>query len=216
MHDANGNLTINDIDNEYTLDESIVSSNKSIPFNSEEFKTVTGTKQILQEGKVDFYTLTGYKTSAEITGIYSGYTQEGYKNAIPGTAFAKINFRIAGNLTVAKAFESFKMFIEKNKPAYVETELTLDHSNEPIVLDFKNDFVQNAIKTQKEVYAKDTILLYNGAIIPIAGYFKDYLKVPVISAGIGNEDCNMHGANENFKISDLEKGLEFSRKMLSK
>ncbi len=32
---------------------------------------------------------------------------------------------------------------------------------------------------------------------------------------MANEDCNMHGANENFKISLIKKGLKFSKMFFS-
>jgi len=214
MHNANGRLEIPGINNNYLIDPTILANNKQIPFDAKNTQENTGAKKILGDD-VDFYTLTGYLTSAEVTGIQGGYIAEGYKNAIPGSAFAKINFRLAGNMSVDSASKAFIKFIEDNKPEYIDYEFIIDQANEPIVLDYKNEYIQNTTIIQKEVYGVDTLLLYCGAIIPIAGYFQAYLKVPVISAGMGNEDCNMHGVNENFKIEDLNKGLEFSKKLLS-
>jgi hypothetical protein len=40
--------------------------------------------------------------------------------------------------------------------------------------------------------------------------------VPPVMVPLTNEDSNMHGANENFKVSCIEKGLAFSRAFFSR
>lgn len=212
-----GEVIVSGIVNNYEIDPDILQNNRMIPFFVDGLKKTTGaTKFFGEDLDVDFYTLTGYKTALEITGITGGYVGEGYRNAIPGNATAKINFRLAGNMKTQDVINAFTRFIENNKPDYLEYEIKWDSLNEPIVIDYKNEYISEVMNIQKDVYKEDTILLYCGAIIPIAGYFQEYLKVPVISAGLANEDCNMHGVNENFKIEDIEKGLEFSRRFLSK
>jgi len=205
---------IDGVDNKYKLDDEILKNKSKMPFQLESFKENTGAQVMLRGEEVNFFTLTGFLTSAEITTLKGGYQGEGYRNAIPGSATAKINFRLGPNMNVKKAIDAFNRFLEENVPSDVEWKLVVDQSSEPIKIDYDNDLVRDAKELLGKSYGKDAFYHYCGAIVPIAGLFQDYLKVPVLCLPLGNEDCNMHGANENFRIEDIENGLKFSREFL--
>lgn len=216
MHDEEGRLTIEGINNSIKVSDDILKNNESIPFYLEEFKKNTGSKVRLDENSVDFYTQVGLLTSAEITTLISGYIGDGFKNAIPGKSISKINFRLSPWHKVQQVKDAFESYIKNNMPEYCEYKIIFDQDSEAIKLDERNDYIKNAKKTLESVYKKESFFRYCGAIVPIAGYFADFLKVPVLDIGLGNEDCNMHGANENYDIETLKKGLEFSQSFLSK
>ena len=52
---------------------------------------------------------------------------------------------------------------------------------------------------------------YVGGSIPILGDFQKLLKTKVVSVSLGNDDCNMHGVDENYTIDLIQKGLMFSQ-----
>jgi acetylornithine deacetylase/succinyl-diaminopimelate desuccinylase-like protein len=215
MYDTNGVLNIEDVDNNPDMiDTIIVENNNKLPFDYSEFLMHTGAKRRHAEEKLDFYTQTGFLTSAEITTFKSGYLGEGYKNAIPGFAEAKVNFRISPSLSTKNVIEAFKKFIQSKKCDYFDLDLKIDQACEPISLPTNNEYVQLAKSLATEVYEKESLYRYCGAIVPVAGIFKNVLAVPVISIGLGNEDCNMHGVNENFDVALVQKGLKFSQKFL--
>lgn len=214
MHDEDGNLNISGIDNSLDIPKEIIQNNKSIPFYLDEFKKNTGVRTRLNESITDFYTQVGLLTSAEITTLNSGYLGDGYRNAIPGRAEAKINFRVSPLHTNQQIKRAFVQFIKDNVPEYSEYTLIFDQENEAINLDRDNEYMKNAKELLEKIYGKQTFYKYCGAIVPIAGYFAKFLNVPVLDVGLGNEDCNMHGVNENFEIETLRKGLMFSRAFL--
>lgn len=214
MHDNNGNLTIEGINKIKKFNQKVLENNKGIPYVSSEFRKVTGVKKRFNEKNIDFYTQTACLTSAEITTLNSGYLGEGYKNAIPGSAFAKINFRIAPPTTVKEVKKIFNNFIKENVPDYVSYNLYPDQSSEGFVIDTKNKITMKAKEILTKAYGKKVYDRPCGAIIPIGWFFIKYLKSPVISIGLANEDCNMHAANENFKKTALDKALKFSKSFL--
>jgi len=215
FHDDNGNLTIPGIDNGKSFSEEILLNNKSIPYSKEEFKKITGAKIRFNDEQIDLYTQVGNLTSAEITSLNSGYLEDGYRNAIPREAYAKINFRLAPELTYEKVDTLLRKYLDEITPKYLDYKLKTEQFSNGIIIDSKNKFTEKAIKILKEVYLKPTYFKACGAIIPIAGLFNQYLKVPIVMIGLGNEDCNMHGANENFEINTLQNGLNFSYRFLS-
>lgn len=46
--------------------------------------------------------------------------------------------------------------------------------------------------------------------------FQQVVGVDPLLVSLGNDDCNMHGVNENFDIGLIEKGLIFSRRFFEK
>lgn len=216
LHDVNGVLQLEGLDNTIEkLDKAIVDDNMKVPFENSEFLSNTGAKTKLNKD-INFYLQTGYLTSAEVTGFKAGYTEEGYRNAIPGKAMAKINFRISPLHSAEDVKKKFEDFVKQHAPDYIEYNFDVSEINEPIDIDINNQYM-SAVKTLLEkVYNTEAYFKACGAIVPVAGLFKDVLNVPVVSVGLGNEDCNMHGANENFTIDLVKKGLEFSKTFFSK
>ncbi len=199
-----------------TITKEMLENNKNIPFVIGEYQKNTGRRKFLTEDNLDFFTKTGLLPSIEVTGIQSGYTGEGYRNAIPHKAFAKINVRLSPTQAPEKVFQSLKNFLEKITPDYVDWELSFDQYNKGVFIDINNEYVVKAKKILESVWSKPAALKYVGGSLPIITYFSEILKIPVVSLPLVNEDCNMHGANENFEISYLEKAMEFSKLFFAK
>lgn len=214
MHDQRGVLNLPGLTNSLEhLSQDVIDENQAIPFNEQELLHNTGAQQRLDNG-TNFYLQNSFLTSAEVTTLSAGYQGVGFRNAIPGAALAKINFRIAPQHSCDQVLTAFTAFLEKNTPAYASFELSQNESAEAISLDPNNQFADKAKKVALTVYQKECFYKFCGAIVPISGIFKDLLHVPVVSIGLGNEDCNMHGANENFDVELIQKGLDFSREFL--
>lgn len=163
----------------------------------------------------DFYTQTGLMPAIEVSGIKAGYVGEGYRNSIPGSATAKINVRLVKSQEPAKLFNLFEQFVRESLPSYASYTLQFDHAHNAIKLDTNNKYLQKASKTLGAVYKQKPLLAYSGGAIPIVELFTNSLKIPTILANLANEDCNMHGPNENFDSEFVKKGLEFSRQFFS-
>lgn len=216
MYDVNNVLDLPGLNNTLeNADPKILQDVSLIPFDEGLFLSNTGVAARLNKN-LNFYLQTGYLTSAEITTLNAGYLGAGYRNAIPGVAIAKINFRVSPNHKTSEIIHAFKQFLQNNLPSYARFELDLAEGIEPISIDLNNKYVFDAKSIASVVYGKDCYFKLCGAIVPIAGLFQDILKIPVISLGLGNEDCNMHGVNENFDLNLLKKGLEFSNIFFSK
>jgi acetylornithine deacetylase/succinyl-diaminopimelate desuccinylase-like protein len=68
----------------------------------------------------------------------------------------------------------------------------------------------------KEAYGKEPLIKYVGGSIPIVTDFKETLGIDTLMVSLGNDDCNMHGVDENYRIDLIEKGLAFSRMFFEK
>ncbi len=155
------------------------------------------------------------KNSLIVTGLQSGYIGEGIKNIIPSTALAKYNLRTVFGVNssdLQKEIEQLiKNYCTKNNFSF---NLKFDRTSEPVQLSVDNELVQKAIKTFEEIYKRKVLLKPEGGSISVISLFKELLTDKILLTGFATYSSNMHGANENIKIQDLELGVEFLSRLL--
>lgn len=182
---------------------------------SENLPEKLGVKQLKSVNETDFYTQTGLYPTLQITGIKSGYIGEGFANIVPATAEAKLNVRLVADQDGQVIWESLKEHISAAVPDYVTLKLEVKDIHNPTQIDLTSVPAQAVTMLLQDVYGKKPIITNAGGAIPIVSDFQEILKVPTLLVNLGNDDCNMHGANENFRIDLAEKGLGFSRRFFS-
>ncbi len=190
------------------------SINRKIPFNQEKIKKDYDIKHIRIKD-IDYYTKTWFYPCAEITWISSGYTKY-FKNAIPNKAIANINFRIVPNQKYEFIKNNFEKRVKDNTPDYVNLKIFFDPSTNPIKLNLENYYIKKAYDILEKVYGKKPIYTRSWWSLPIIWVFQQYVCSKILSIPLANQDCNMHGVNENFDIELIEKWLEFSYKFFAK
>lgn len=173
-------------------------------------------KKTLCESGLDFYTQTGMRPTIQITGLSSGYCKDGYANIVPSSACAKLNIRIVPSQNANEMAKAVQTFFEKNIPKYLKSEIKIDSKWPPIKLKHDQEIFEEIQKILEKIYKKPVITKYCGGSLPIIGSFKNILGHNPISVSLANEDCNMHGVNENFQIKYIKKGLEVSEKIFGK
>lgn len=167
-------------------------------------------------GKYDFHTMVGIWPAMEISGIQSGYVGEGYKNIIPGEATVKINFRLVASQTTSWFVDLFTKYVEQNVPKHIDYKLSIDKIYPPVKVNVNSPEIISIMKLQEEIYGVKPVIKNVGGGIPIVADFQSILKVDPILLSLGNNDCNMHGVEENFRIDLIEKGLTLSGLILGK
>ncbi len=190
-------------------------NNTHVPFSFEETQQITGIKALYTPDGYDPTTANGLLPTIEISWIQSGYTGNGYRNAIPAQTMAKINFRFAPGQDAQQMMQLFSQRVTSQLPAYVDHTIEMSDAYDAITLRTDHPKVQEARDILSTIYGRAPILRYCGAAIPVTGLFQDLLWQTVIVVDLANEDCHMHGVDENFSISCIDKGLAFSQQFLS-
>ncbi len=202
----------NDVDSILPED---LENNICLEKESENIAALAGVKRLLGEKNVDFFTLTGNKPTIQITGINTGYIGQGYANIVPAEAETRLNFRIVTSQKPEDVYEGFKKYVKENTPDYVEYSLSAGGFHEPIKVDSNNKFYEEAKIVLEKVYGQKINKKFVGGAIPVVADFKNAFNIDTLLIPLCNEDCNMHGIDENFDIELIHKGLEFSREMLT-
>ncbi len=207
LYDQNNHITIPG----FYDDVAPVQNSEIIPFDQKEYERITGCKAVLNEPGFDPYTQVGLRPSIQVTGIYSGYIAQGYKNGIHAKALIKINFRLVRDQDSQKIADLFQDYLHNTLPPYVSFDMEVNDIHQGVKLDLDNEYVRKAQEILQKAYSTKPLLKYSGGGLPIVTYFQEALGVPQVLVPLANEDCNMHGANENFNLEDVKKSLNFSK-----
>ena len=196
------------------IDETQIESNASLA-TEEEILSLSGVRELLTEPGFDFYSQTGLRPTLEISGIHSGYTGVGYLNIVPATAEARINIRTVVGQDTQDVVDKIKEYLVSVCPPYASVEFEQESASDPIELDVNSRKAKEIEKILEDVYKEKVAIKNVGGSIPIVASFKNQ-GMNVISVSLANEDCNMHGVDENFDINLLKKGLMFSERFFGK
>ncbi|HKL44398.1 MAG TPA: M20/M25/M40 family metallo-hydrolase, partial [Candidatus Absconditabacterales bacterium] len=191
-----------------------LSPNKKIPFDKNQLEENFQIKK-LKLNDIDFYSKTGLQPCIEITGISGGKTNY-FNNSIPNKAKANLNFRLVSKQKCDTIKSLFEERVKNNVPNYVNYELSFDKCNKAIKLNNENIFYEKAKTILEKVYKNKLINLYSGGSLPIIGVFQEHITNNILSIPLANQDCNMHGVNENFNTDLIDKGFEFSYNFFKK
>jgi len=176
----------------------------------------TGVKKWFTEKTGSICGAIAFETMIMPSSLLGGYTGSGYSNIVPSSASIKFNFRIAANQSVDKMIELFKEYIKNVIPSYVTAQIIeIQSKNDPIKIDITSPIHKKAIEMLKNVYGKEVLIDYCGATLPIVVDIKKVFGADPVLISLANDDCNMHGVNENYNINLIKKGLEFSTKFFS-
>jgi acetylornithine deacetylase/succinyl-diaminopimelate desuccinylase-like protein len=179
-------------------------------------QAVAGVKGLTMEPGVSFYAQVGLRPTIEISGLNSGYTGVGYKNIVPSKAEFRVNFRLIPGQDGEKIYTSFKKYMNDNIPDFLHCEIEHTGIYKPVRLDVNTPEAMKVRSLLKDAYGVEPLIKYVGGGIPIVEDFQSILGIDSLLISFGNEDCAMHGADENFRIDLLENALKFSRSFFSK
>lgn len=163
----------------------------------------------------NFFSQTGLRPTLQITGLESGYIGSGYANIVPARASARINFRVAPGQRAEALYQRFVEFVQRETPSYVRLTLSEPELSDPVKLEVTSPSFTRVRAILEEVYGSRPVVKYVGGSIPFIAQVKEIFGIDTMSVSLGNDDCNMHGADENFRVDLVEKGLSFSRLFFS-
>jgi acetylornithine deacetylase/succinyl-diaminopimelate desuccinylase-like protein len=180
----------------------------ALPFNEEEYRKGMGVTSL--EGEKGYSTIERRwaRPTLDVNGLLSGFTGKGSSTIIPSSAMAKVSMRIVPDQNPKKISKAFKEAVMKAAPPGVQIEI-LDHAAAPAYISPMNTpGMAAATEALKAGYGKAPVFIREGGTLPILPMFKDVLGAESIMMGFCMSDCNAHGPNEFFHLSDLHRGAK--------
>jgi acetylornithine deacetylase/succinyl-diaminopimelate desuccinylase-like protein len=186
----------------------------ALPEVGEEYRQRYGLTHFLKglTGGVDLRIAEVFEPTCTICGLTSGYQGPGSKTVLPARASAKVDFRLVPDQTPEQVIKQLRAHLDTE--GFSDVKVTLVGGEAPGRTDPDDPFVKLVVDTSAEVYAEPM------QIIPMIGgsgpnhAFLEYLKLPVVTAGVGHPGAQAHAPNENLRIDLYLKGAQHITRIL--
>jgi acetylornithine deacetylase/succinyl-diaminopimelate desuccinylase-like protein len=156
------------------------------------------------------------RPTAEINGIWGGYTGEGFKTVLPAEAHAKISFRLVGQQDPAAISRNFRNWLSAQLPLDCRVEWQDLGGAAASQMQIDHPLFEKTRHALTEEWGTPASYVGCGGSIPIAGYFQSILGMESILAGFGRDDDQIHSPNEKYDMECLHKGIRSWARVLDK
>lgn len=173
-------------------------------FSEREFLERTGAAAISGESGFSAPERLGLRPTMQVTGISGGYTGEGFKNIVPRSAVAKINFRLANGQDWRKMAKLVKDYVEEITPQGVRVECEIENGNDAYLADPSSLVIKTARTVMTTAFGAETVVRFEGASLPVTNWFARDVTEQVLLSGWAGE---MHIVDEHLSLLSLEKGV---------
>ena len=204
LRDPDGNILIDD-----WYDEVVPLSKKDLeliekePFDQNVFKKEFGIKSFVGNKKnLDAKKALVGDATCNIAGFVSGYTGDGAKTVLPGTALVKIDFRLIPNMDPKKQIIRLKKHLKLH--GFSDVKIKIFHGEAAARTDSSHPFVSQVKDAADKTFGESILNVSNAGTGPIYP-FVDILKSPCISIGSTYMFSRIHSPNEFARVDLLKK-----------
>lgn len=208
LHDAQGRVQVpgfyDDVDD---LPETVRAQWQGLGFDHATFLGDVGLSVPAGEADRTPLEMIWSRPTAEINGLWGGYTGTGFKTVLPAEAHAKISFRLVSRQDPDKILRAFCDWITAQLPADCELIWRDPEGSPASVMEITNPAFDAARAALTEEWGRPAAFVGCGGSIPIAGYFKTYLNMDAMLIGFGRDDDQIHSPNEKYDLDCFHKGI---------
>ncbi|APO73041.1 peptidase M20 family protein [Rhizobium etli 8C-3] len=208
LHDDTGRITLeNFYEGVEETPANIKASWEKLGQTSEDFLGQVGLSVPSGEKGRSVLELTWARPTAEVNGIWGGYTGEGFKTVIAAKASAKVSFRLVGRQDPAKIRETFRNYVRSKLPADCSVEFHAHGGSPAIQLAYDSAVITKAKNALSDEWPKPAVVIGMGGSIPIVGDFQRILGMESLLVGFGLSDDRIHSPNEKYELASYHKGI---------
>ena len=217
MHDDQGRITIPQFyDGVTELPDAIRAQWQSLAFDHAAFLGDVGLSVPAGEVGRTPLEMIWSRPTAEVNGIWGGYTGDGFKTVLPAEAHAKVSFRLVGDQNPDAIRDHFRAWVRAQMPADCTAEFH-GHGNSPAgVMSIDNPAFEAARAALTDEWGLPAAYVGCGGSIPIAGYFKTYLDMDAMLIGFAHDDDQIHSPNEKYDVESFHKGIRSWARILDR
>jgi acetylornithine deacetylase/succinyl-diaminopimelate desuccinylase-like protein len=156
------------------------------------------------------------RPTADINGIWGGYTGAGSKTVIASEASAKVSFRLVPGQDPDEVLQQFKQFVADRLPPGASVTFA-DFARAPgIEVNVDSPHVRAALEALGDEYGKPALLMGSGGSIPVVTSLRSILGVDSLLMGFGLDDDQVHSPNEKFEEACFHHGIRSHARLLAK
>jgi len=208
MKDADGHVTLKGFyDGVDPVSPAVRKSWDALGFDANDFLGEVGLRLPAGEAGTDALEQIWARPTAEVNGIWGGYTGEGFKTVIPAEAHAKVSFRLVGHQDPDKVWASFEEHVRARLPADCTAEFTSRGPGSPAVTVADDSPPLAATRAALDAEWGKSALIGCGGGIPVVTSIRSILGMDTVLVGFALPDDNIHSPNEKYDLKSFHKGI---------
>lgn len=209
MFDAKGRITIPGLyDGVKTHSPKARAALAKVPFNTRKYMATAGLKTPAGEHGFSALEQQWFRPTAEINGMWGGYTGPGGKTVIPSKATAKLTFRLVEGQKPQKVRKAFRDFVKKQLPAGCKASFESSGGDAAgISVNTSSRWITAGIRALTAEWGVKPVLGGSGGSIPVVESFKKHLNIDSVLIGFVREDDALHSPNEKYDIDAFHRGI---------
>ena len=210
LHDKNGKVQIPGFyDGVAPLPKATKKQWASLKFSEKKFLGALGLKQASGEKGHNVLEQIWARPTAEVNGIWGGYTGVGTKTVLPSKAHAKLTFRLVGKQNPQRILKAFQDFAKKHMMKDAKIKFSGKGGGAPASeVPENNPFIKKSAAALKAEWGRETVLMGSGGSIPIVRHFKDILGMDSVLVGFALNDDAIHSPNEKYNLTSFQRGIK--------
>ena len=156
------------------------------------------------------------RPTADVTGMWSGYTGPGAKTVIPAEAHAKVSFRLVPGQDPQAVLDGFRAFVAARLPPEAAASYRVMFQGRGLEIPAESRWVRGAAAALQAEYGKPPVMMGSGGSIPVVEMMKDVLGLDSLLVGFGLDDDQVHSPNEKFEQRCFHHGIRAHVRLLGR
>jgi acetylornithine deacetylase/succinyl-diaminopimelate desuccinylase-like protein len=155
------------------------------------------------------------RPTAEVNGIFGGYTKPGFKTVIPAEASAKVSFRLVGDQDPERISQSFQAFVRAGLPGDCQVKFISHGGSKAQRLPLDGPWLPRVARALADEWGQEPALVGAGGSIPVVGDFAAVLGLNAVMVGFGLDDDRIHSPNEKYDLTSFHGGIRSWARILA-
>jgi acetylornithine deacetylase/succinyl-diaminopimelate desuccinylase-like protein len=210
LHDRDGRVTLDGFyDRVVALSDRERELFAKLPFDEQKWVSQTALSRGAR-GEAGYTTLERIwaRPTAEVNGMWGGYTGPGHKTIVPMDAHAKVSFRLVADQDPLEVQATVARYVATFDTGGITASVHFSGPGvRPCLTPLDAPSLQAATRAMEKAFGKEVLYTREGGSGPEAD-LADVLHAPVLFVGVGLPDDRIHAPNERVVLSQLFKGAE--------
>lgn len=208
LHDAQGAVMVPGFyDGVPDISDALRTSWDGLGFSTEAFLGPVGLSHPAGERGRTGLEMIWSRPTAEVNGVWGGYTGAGFKTVLPSEAHAKISFRLVAGQDPERLHENFVDWVQAQMPPDCTVSFKSLSGSRASQMDTGHPIFEVTRQALSDEWPTEAAYIGCGGSIPVAGHFKDILGMDSVLAGFGKEDDAIHSPNEKYDVESFHGGI---------